>query len=349
MECALNPHPVREEILKQHTLLASVTLPGDLFHPIDVVTCGLMFEAHQPHGDSPSPTWFASWKDDGFVKVKRHGRVDPLNQWPNIRDAWLRSLHARATVAGQSISRHVDATEEWCAEAYLETDYSTLTQTAFETAVRNYTVYRLGNSNKSDSDGRFLDVSSWRSFDLSELFDIKKGTRLVKSAMDAGSVPFVSAIDSNNGVRQRVNVEARHPAGVLTVNYNGNGVAETFYQPEPFFASDDVNVLYPKFSMDAALALFICAIIRREKYRFSYGRKWGLERLRSPRSNCRRPGRSSPLERDERGDQTAAFRFRTRMRCFCAAARLFVHEAVYVQSRPRGRGAGVRAISKDRE
>ncbi len=98
--------------------------------------------------------------------------------------------------------------------------------------------------------------------------------------MDAGSVPFVSAIDSNNGVRQRVNVEARHPAGVLTVNYNGNGVAETFYQPEPFFASDDVNVLYPKFSMDAALALFICAIIRREKYRFSYGRKWGLERMK---------------------------------------------------------------------
>ncbi len=128
MECALNPHPVREEILKQHTLLASVTLPGDLFHPIDVVTCGLMFEAHQPHGNSPSPTWFASWKDDGFVKVKRHGRVDLLNQWPNIRDAWLRSLHARATVAGQSISRHVDATEEWCAEAYLETDYSTLTR-----------------------------------------------------------------------------------------------------------------------------------------------------------------------------------------------------------------------------
>ena len=55
---------------------------------------------------------------------------------------------------------------------------------------------------------------------------------------------------------------------------------KSFYQPEPFFASDDVNVLYPKFELDSASALFICAIIRLEKYRFNYGRKWNLERMK---------------------------------------------------------------------
>ncbi len=280
MRCAIDPHPIRDEILKHHTLIASITLPVDLFHPIGVVTCGLVFEAHQPHADSPSPTWFGSWKNDGFEKQKRRGRVDPRHQWPSIRDAWLKSFHARATVPGQSISKHVDASDEWCAEAYMETDYSTLAQSDFERAVRHYAMYRL-HGEAADGPTRDLDASAWKSFALSDLFDIKKGARLIKSAMKPGSLAFISAIETNNGLRQRVNVEAKHPDGVLTVNYNGNGVAEAFYQPEPFWASDDVNVLYPKFTLDPIVALFICTIIRREKYRFSYGRKWSLERMKA--------------------------------------------------------------------
>ncbi|HEX4113762.1 MAG TPA: N-6 DNA methylase [Stellaceae bacterium] len=143
LSCAIEPHPIREQLLKHHTLLAAVTLPPDLFHPIGVVTCGLVFEAHQPHADSPSPTWFGSWKNDGFVKQKHRGRVDPSGRWPTIRDGWLKAFHARATIAGQSISRHVDASDEWCAEAYLETDYSTLTKAEFEKEVQKYVVYRL--------------------------------------------------------------------------------------------------------------------------------------------------------------------------------------------------------------
>ncbi|MGI8569007.1 MAG: restriction endonuclease subunit S [Methylocella sp.] len=124
-------------------------------------------------------------------------------------------------------------------------------------------------------------TGGWKSFLLSDLFDIKKGKRLTKANMQPGPIPFISAIDSNNGLRQRVKVAPLHPANVITVNYNGNGVADAYFQREPFWASDDVNILYPKFSVDLPVALFICTIIRREKYRFSYGRKWGLERMKA--------------------------------------------------------------------
>jgi len=87
------------------------------------------------------------------------------------------------------------------------------------------------------------------------------------------------AIDSNNGYRQYVSASANHLGGTITVNYNGNGVAEAFYQSAPFRASDDVKILYPKFEMNAYVALFICALILREKYRFNYGRKWHLGRM----------------------------------------------------------------------
>ena len=97
--------------------------------------------------------------------------------------------------------------------------------------------------------------------------------------MTDGDVPFIGAIDSNNGLTALVGQEANHDANTITVNYNGNGVADAFYQPVPFRCSDDVNVLYPKFTLTAETALFICTIIRREKYRFNYGRKWHLERM----------------------------------------------------------------------
>jgi len=125
-----------------------------------------------------------------------------------------------------------------------------------------------------------LDIKKWKAFRLDELFEIKKGQRLTKSDMKPGGTPFVSAIELNNGVRQFVSAPPLHPANVITVNYNGNGVADSYYQPQPFRASDDVNVLYPKFDLNSQIALFICAVIRAEKYRFSYGRKWGLERMK---------------------------------------------------------------------
>lgn len=125
-----------------------------------------------------------------------------------------------------------------------------------------------------------LRIANWRPFLLCDLFDLKKGKRLTKADMKPGDTAFISAIDSNNGLRQRVSAAPMHPANLITVNYNGNGVAEAYFQPEPFFASDDVNVLYPKFQIDAAVAIFICTVIRLEKYRFNYGRKWNLERMK---------------------------------------------------------------------
>lgn len=121
--------------------------------------------------------------------------------------------------------------------------------------------------------------AAWSGFRLDALFDIKKGRRLTKNNMKEGNTPFIGAIDSNNGHRQYVSASPDHTANTITVNYNGNGVAEAFYQSAPYFASDDVNVLYPKFDLNAYRGMFLCAVIRREKFRYNYGRKWHLDRM----------------------------------------------------------------------
>ena len=122
-------------------------------------------------------------------------------------------------------------------------------------------------------------VSEWGHFQLEELFDFEKGKRLTRLDMRGGKVPFVGASDSNNGITAYVGQEPRHAGGSISVSYNGS-VGEAFYQPVAFFASDDVNVLKPTFHMDTGTALFLCALIRMEKYRYSYGRKWHLERMK---------------------------------------------------------------------
>jgi hypothetical protein len=124
-----------------------------------------------------------------------------------------------------------------------------------------------------------LDPSLWKPYSLSALFEIRKGKRLTKAKMTEGNTPFIGAIDKNNGVSAFV-ARALHQGNTITVNYNGS-VAEAFYQPTPFWCSDDVNVLYPRFTLTPAVALFIATIIRLERYRFSYGRKWHLERMRA--------------------------------------------------------------------
>lgn len=125
-----------------------------------------------------------------------------------------------------------------------------------------------------------LHTNDWIPFKLGELFDVRKGLRLTKANMLPGRLPYVGASDADNGITAYIGQSAIHEGGTISVSYNGS-VGEAFYQPVPHWATDDVNVLYPLgFELTPGVALFICALIRQEKYRFNYGRKWHQERMR---------------------------------------------------------------------
>lgn len=124
-----------------------------------------------------------------------------------------------------------------------------------------------------------FNVEEWKYYKLDELFNIKKGKRLVEADFVKGSTPFIGATDSNNGYRDFIGQDAIHEGNTITVSYNGS-VGEAYYQPKAFWASDDINVLYPRFKLTPSIALFLTTMIRREKYRFNYGRKWDSDRMK---------------------------------------------------------------------
>ena len=124
-----------------------------------------------------------------------------------------------------------------------------------------------------------LNVADWKRFYLGRLFDIKKGKRLTSEDQEEGVNNYIGAIDSNNGVANHIGQTPIHKGNTISLSYNGS-VGEAFYQPEPYWATDDVNALYSKYDgFNEPIGLFMAATIRQEKYRFSYGRKWTLDNM----------------------------------------------------------------------
>lgn len=128
-----------------------------------------------------------------------------------------------------------------------------------------------------------LNTQDWKWFVYESIFDIRKGKRLTQVDMIDGNIPYIGAIDSNNGLSSYIGNDSQlHEANTITVSYNGS-IGYAFYQDKEFWATDDVNVLYPKFNLNRYIAIFICTLIEKEQYRFCYGRKWDLEAMKKSR------------------------------------------------------------------
>lgn len=116
----------------------------------------------------------------------------------------------------------------------------------------------------------------WSCFVISDLFHVVKGTRLTRAEMLEGNIPFIGACITNNGISNQVgNTEHVHQGNLITVAYNGAvATGKAFYQPNPFWASDDVAVFYPRFDLNRNIALFLVPLIEKAGEKFHYDEKW---------------------------------------------------------------------------
>ena len=273
--------------MKKNTLQAVFSMPDDIFYPTGTNVCVMVWIAHVPH-DSMQETFFAYCKKDGFVKRKKLGRVDAFGKWESIEKEWLKLYRNKDVVDGLSARYCVGYMEEWLCEAYMQTDYSKLTQADFQQTVNDYFAYMV-KCGEADLECKYerkswhsvLDIGMWKEFRLEFLFNFSKGRRLTKVDIIPGVLNYLGAISENNGVREKIEADYSWEPNCITVNYNGS-VGEAFYQSVPFWASDDVNVLYAKdfWEMNKYTAMFLITVIKANKYRFGYGRKWTMEKMK---------------------------------------------------------------------
>ena len=102
---------------------------------------------------------------------------------------------------------------------------------------------------------------------------------MTSAEQEDGGNNYIGAIDSNNGIANHISQAPIHKGNTISLSYNGS-VGEAFYQKDPYWATDDVNVLYSKYEkFNEQIGLFIATVLRQEKYKFSYGRKWTLDNM----------------------------------------------------------------------
>lgn len=149
MACAITTRgliaDLKQDILEKHTLEAVFSFPADMFYPgASAVACCMVFDLGKPH-PKDKETFFGYFKDDGFEKRKGIGRVDVRNRWEKIEKEWLELLEHKTTKAGKSVTKTISYNSEWCAEAYMETDYSTLCDQDFIDTMKDYAAFIVQN------------------------------------------------------------------------------------------------------------------------------------------------------------------------------------------------------------
>jgi len=281
---------LKELLLSKHTLKAVLSMPNELFFNSNVGTntCIVVFEAHNPHSEKKK-TFFGYYKDDGFSKRKAKGRFNYDKKWENIKHHWLDLYLNNQAERGLSVLKQVSATDEWCAEAYMETDYqAVINENIFKQTIKDYCVYLLANNFKENiiadpivNKNITLEPNKWKYFNLeSDLFEIK-GSKTTPPldilVAQKGNYPYVTTQATNNGVSGAYDFYTEK-GNIITIDSAIFGYAS--YQKDNFSASDHVEKLVPKFKLDPYIAMFLVTILNIEQYRYNYGRKASQTRLK---------------------------------------------------------------------
>lgn len=146
MSCAIKDEKdlkaVKKQLLAKHHLKAVLSMPDDLFYPVGVVTCIMVWESNKPN--TGRKTWFGYFKDDGFEKRKHQGRIDARGKFKNeIRKKWISAYQNGDEIPGLSVKHEVKYNDEWCAEAYMETDYNSITEKDFILKMKEFAAYLI--------------------------------------------------------------------------------------------------------------------------------------------------------------------------------------------------------------
>lgn len=149
---------IKEEILKENTLDAVFTLPNELFYPgASASACCMIIKVGKKHNDVSNPdTFFGYYKDDGFKKKKNLGRIEQMDlngksRWVEIENEWIKLYRNRESIDGLSATKKVNGKDEWLCEAYMKTDYSSLSEKDFQKTINEYLAYLVKEGNVYES------------------------------------------------------------------------------------------------------------------------------------------------------------------------------------------------------
>ena len=278
------------KIFDNNRLEKIIKLPEKTFSE-GVVASVFIFKAGVPQSEREIFTCYI--EDDGFESVKNMGRHDVNNKWTLKRDYWLNVIQKQS---GDSSIQWIKP-KEHLSYQQREKEFKLSTQDFVKTSM-DYEMYLknidekefkelvtdaifYGSNSNIEVTNPLKDVNTyfdcWKKYEISEIFKVSKGTRLTRKNMVPGTLNFIGASAFNNGVTNYISNTAHLTMGhKITVSYNGS-VGSSFYQKEPFWASDDVNILEPIDDISKEAMLFFATLTRLKGERYQFIEKWTKE------------------------------------------------------------------------
>lgn len=271
----------KRKMLEEHTLDAVFSFPPDIFHPsASAVVCCMIFNLGVSHKQSNQKTFFGYFRDDGFVIRKGLGRVERATDiWSKIEKKWLELYFERKVEKGYSAVKSVAWEDEWLAEAYMETNYDSLDKKDFQIALNDFYDYSLKLRNLENPS--VVDTSLWRWFNIggdNGIFEIENckcsnASKLLESGVD---IEYIGAKKTENGVMcmvKRVDSLVTKGNCIIFICDGQGSVGYTNYIDHDFIGSTTLSVGRNP-NLNIYNALFIVTILDRERYRYSFGRKY---------------------------------------------------------------------------
>ncbi len=122
-----------------------------------------------------------------------------------------------------------------------------------------------------------MKINNWKEFDFSEVFDFKRGKRLVKLDQASGNIAYISSTKENNGIDNYIQPPEYMTiySNALTINNSGS-VGYCFYHYYNFVCSDHCTVILikdKKIKLNVYLALFLKPIIETMKTKYNFARE----------------------------------------------------------------------------
>lgn len=289
----------KDELLANNTLLSVITLPNDLFYPTGANTVGVFIKKGVPHDYAHQKVYFGRALSDGFKKKKGKRVFDEKQE--NKIDEMKQEL--KAFIVNQNLKfTNVPEEKKICLldindkdvelspEAYIDDKQPSFAEiiAEIEKLVKETAGYLLTLDKKnitiSPKKGNVQLSNSIRYFDIEGKngicnIDRKYAPYLNELESDTHIVPYITTTESNNGISLRCDSEPNFKRDSVTVSLDGL-CGTTFYQFEDYISGEKTAVLTLKNDKNPYLLFYISALIRLMSWRFHYGRKLSMGRLK---------------------------------------------------------------------
>jgi predicted RNA methylase len=286
----------RDRLLKDHTLLAVITLPGELFQPYAASTTAIvLLEKGIPHTPDRR-VFFCRIENDGF-RLRKGVRV-PVGG-SQVSDA-LKGYNRLANRPGFCASSRLSG-EDWAPGAYIKP--RSLSDTRFRDAVaelirdKTASVIRFAPQLASleraveakilvpriytkSGHSSIVGFSSRSGATVADLFDIYYGQSELESkdALGPGLTLVISSTGMDNGAYGFFEFSDVLKPPFVTVPRTGS-IGEARVQEFPCGVTSDCLLLIPKADTPFEALYVAAATLREERWRFDYSRKMTPSRI----------------------------------------------------------------------